>query len=782
MISDTAFHMIKNEMNALTLHSPFYEVYVSIYVLKPDVIRTSVTKHSPEIPIHSWAIAPGDTEMPLEGMDRQEISELFERPSYQLEESDTQLLLTTEKIKLVINKAHLHFTWYAIDEETKEEVWAAEDRSTQAYFFQIAKKAPVSHYLTRKPGELYFGLGEKTGNVNKYGERYRMLNIDAMGYDAEKTDPLYKHIPYCVTYSQSSGLAYGLYYDDYNECAFDLGKEKDNYHGSYRYFETRSEFLDYYFILGPDVPEVTKTFSWLTGRPARMPKWSYGYSGSTMTYTDEPRSQERLGEFIKNCRTHNIPCSSFHLSSGYTSIQDKRYVFHWNREKFPEPKRFAEDFHKEGINIIANIKPSLLVNHPKFKEAAEQGMTIKNENEEPLQQQFWDDLGVYLDFTNEKTIEWWKENVKEQLLHNGIDSTWNDNNEFEVWDPDAVIDLFGKKGRFQDHRAIFPMLMTKVSLAAQLEHNPGRRPFLVTRSGSAGIGRYAQTWTGDNDTSWHTLKYNIKMAIGLSLSGVYNFGHDTGGFAGGAPEPELLLRWIQSNIYYPRFTIHSWNDDNTVNEPWMYPEITEKVSGTMNWHRRLAGYLFSIGNHSSAEYEPIIRPVFYNFPKDPVTYKENDEFMLGRDLLVCTIVEPEQRERTVYLPAHAGGWYDLYTETWYEGGQNVSVPAPLEYTPVMVKGGSILPIEEETQVRVQLYPAAAGTSVSFSYCTSTEADGKEETAQFDMTMETSESAISVFIHKTGTAESMPQQFAFHMPSSDTRTLWINGEETALFHT
>ena len=89
--------------------------------------------------------------------------------------------------------------------------------------------------------------------------------------------------------------------------------------------------------------------------------------------------------------------------------------------------------------------------------------------------------------------------------------------------------------------------------------------------------RYAQTWTGDNFTSWKTLRYNLRMGHGLSLSGIFNFGHDVGGFAGPKPEPELFLRWIEQGIYWPRFSIHSWNEDGSANEPWMYPEILGAV-------------------------------------------------------------------------------------------------------------------------------------------------------------------------------------------------------------
>lgn len=774
------FYLSAQENNVLVFASDMQKMYFCVYVLEEKLFRVTLTRERPEMNIPTWAVAPGDTEVPFEGLDRNRLTDLFSLPAYETSETPEDYTIETPSLKLNINMVKLHCSWY--DKTNGRDVLIAEDRNTQAYAFQVAETAPTAHYLKRNDTDRFYGFGEKTGKVNKHGDRFRMLNIDAMGYDAEKTDPLYKHIPYYITYSPETDMAYGLYYDDYNECAFDMGREKDNYHGKYKFFQSHSDFLDYYFILGPAVAEVTRRFSWLTGRPALMPKWSIGYSGSTMTYTDEEKSQERLMNFVEDAGKYDIPCESFHLSSGYTSINHKRYVFNWNYDKFPDPVKFTEDFHANGIKIIANIKPSLLIDHPKHEEVLNNDLIILDKNGRPLLQQFWDDMGVYLDFTNEETIDWWKKNVKKELLANGIDATWNDNNEFEIWDPEADIHLFGRGGKFQDYRAVFPMLMTKSSLEAQTEFDTENRPYLISRAGSAGLSRYAQTWTGDNYSNWETLQYNIKMAVGLSLSGIYNFGHDTGGFSGNAPEPELFLRWIQSNIYYPRFTIHSWNDDLTVNEPWMYPEIVDKVSETIHWHQQLSGYIFSLLHKSSASYEPVIKPTFFDFGDDAATHNENDEFMLGEELLVCTIVRPNERERTVYLPAHPDGWYDMYTGQWYEGGQKVTVPAPLEYTPVMVKGGSLLPVENKAESRIDMYayPGQNSERTSFTYYDDNNRQHDPAVLSITCTMTADESGIHIDAHQEGSYDNGFSSMQLQLPKGESRKIFINGKESTRF--
>ena len=192
--------------------------------------------------------------------------------------------------------------------------------------------------------------------------------------------------------------------------------------------------------------------------------------------------------------------------------------------------------------------------------------------------------------------------------------------------------------------------MLRASMLAQCEHAPSKRPFLVSRSGGPGMQRYAQTWTGDNFTSWKTLRYNLRMGHGLSLSGIFNFGHDVGGFAGPKPEPELFMRWIEQSIYWPRFSIHSWKADGSASEPWMYPEILGPVREALNWRERLVPLLYTLLWRAHTHHEPVLRPLFYDFPDQAASYEENDEFMLGRDLLVAPIVERGAVSRRVWLP------------------------------------------------------------------------------------------------------------------------------------
>jgi len=566
----------------------------------------------------------------------------------------------------------------------------ARDRPTQAYNFGWWGEG-VRHYLVRDPAEQYFGLGEKTGALDRAGRRFRMSNVDAMGYDAERSDPLYKHIPFYITRHAETGLAFGLFYDTYADCEFDFGAERSNYHGLFRSFTAGRGDLDYYVIAGPAVADVTRRFTWLTGRPALLPRWALGYSGSTMSYTDAPDAQARMAEFIDRCREHDILCDSFHLSSGYTSIGPRRYVFHWNLEKFPDPAAFAASYRAAGLRLCANIKPCLLDDHPRFAEAKAKGLLICDAAGEPAWAQFWDGPGAYLDFTNPETQTWWREHVTADLLDMGVEATWNDNNEFEVTSPAALAAMFGAPAPAIETKPLQTLLMLRASRQAQRAHAPDRRPFLVSRAGAAGMQRYVQTWSGDNATAWESLKWNIRMGLGLALSGVSNSGHDIGGFSGPRPDAELFVRWVEAGVFMPRFSIHSWNDDGTANEPWMHPEATATVRGLIQLRYQLLPYLYDLAWRHHRGFEPIVRPVFHEFADDPAAYADTDDLMLGPSLLVASVVEPGAEARDIRLPA-GSAWRDFWTGERFDGGGQIRRPAPWGQPPLLVREGSAIPL------------------------------------------------------------------------------------------
>lgn len=204
-------------------------------------------------------------------------------------------------------------------------------------------------------------------------------------------------------------------------------------------------------------------------------------------------------QFICFCKEHAILCDFFQLFFGYTFINGKRYVFNWNYDKVLHFKMMSQEFYNAGIHLAANIKLCLLQDYFCYNEVAEQELFICDFEYNVLERfSFWDDEGFYLDFTNLQTVAWWQEGVTTQLLEMGIDFTWNDNNEFEVWDGEARCYGFGKEIAIKHIWLVMLFLMCRAFMEAQQKFALNKRLYLIFCFGCAGLQRYVQTWSGDN--------------------------------------------------------------------------------------------------------------------------------------------------------------------------------------------------------------------------------------------------------------------------------------------
>jgi alpha-glucosidase len=777
----TQWQWVRTEGNEVILRCDDKHT-LHLFVLEHHIIRILIECHDALRLDRTWTITPNSDDIPWQGRPRMS-TEGFTLPDFTCQKQDDSLQITTRQLRVTIHQP-LQIIW----EHKQNGTWhqLAADRRTGAY--QISPTAQgIAHFMHRQDDESYFGLGEKTGDLNRCGKRFEMRNLDAMGYDASVTDPLYKHIPFYITRTKQ-GASYGLYYDNLASCWFDLGNELDNYHAKYRSYRAEDGDLDLYFIYGPRVLDVTKSYVRLTGGTQFGPKWSLGYSGSTMQYTDAANSQTLLQGFVDQCRYYQIPCDSFQLSSGYTSIGDKRYVFHWNHDKVPQPKQMADYFHQHGLKLAANIKPCLLHDHPQYESVKAQKLFIQDsEDDQPEISTFWDAQGSHLDFTNPKTIQWWQQQVKTQLLEKGIDATWNDNNEYEIWDRQARCDGFGQPIPIGLIRPLQPLLMMKASYEIQREYAPNLRPYLISRSGCPGMNRYVQTWSGDNRTNWTSLRYNIKMGLGMSLSGLYNIGHDVGGFAGEKPDPELFVRWVQNGVMHPRFTIHSWNDDGSVNEPWMYPQITPIIRAAMALRYQLMPYFYTCLWQAHHDDEPMLRPTFLDHEHDHHTFRECDDYLFGPSLLVASVVEPKQRTRQVYLPDYQPGWYDFYSHQWFSAGQTITLDAPLEKLPLLVKAGSVLPLnpsvgisntKSDTQRTLLIFPPQGNgefNSTIFDDDGQSEGYRHNQFLQLDLSVSASSEEIHVTIHQLGDYRPQYQDVTLKLPKGERRSFIVNGK-------
>ena len=613
------------------------------------------------------------------------------------EETEKELVFSTDTLKLKMLKKPLAFRLY-----TKDGNLIYSDLTERA--FEKDQLGRLYHYNRMdRDKDHFYGFGEKTGYLDKKGRRMRMSPKDAIGHDPETGDPMYKHIPFYIRINEDNLHALGLFYHNSYDCVFDMGQEISGYWDRYSYYETDGGDIDLFLMNGPSMNHVVDLYTQLTGRMAMPTKQSLGYCASTMYYAElEKDCDQEIYKVIDKHEKEDIPIDNFWLASGYSSGEEDnlRYVFNWNHKRFPKPEEFFENMNKRGINVIPNLKPGILKNHPYADYFETENAFIKTpDGQSDYYGRWWGGEGRFVDFTSVKGRNAWKKLLEENILKKGTKTVWNDNCEMDgVEDRNAYCDREGLGGTMAELKILHSNMMAFLGKQAIHDVYPGERPYIINRAGYAGIQRYAQVWGGDNLTDWRTLKFNIATIIGMGLSGCANMGCDIGGFAGPAPESELLLRWIQNGIFQPRFTINSANNDNTVTQPWMYEENLPYIREAYHLRYRMFPYLYSLMREAHEDGMPVMRPLFLEFPEDKRCYSDKSlTFMFGSSLLVANVVEKDAKTRKLYLPAGCM-WYDMNDNLKaYSGGQEIEIPVDRSSIPMFLRDSAILVTTEDVK-------------------------------------------------------------------------------------
>lgn len=724
------------------------EIVIRLDAVSSSCVRTAIYRKNEEM-LPTFLVDP-ENKLLLSGRDRLS-TEGF---GGEFESVGNDEITLKNGIKLKIDTHNFLVSYY------DGERLLLSDRKPLAYNFSGEFGEGCVHYLNREENEYIYGLGDKTGEMNKNGKAYRIEATDCMGFDASSTDPMYKHLPFYIC--ENTAGCYGIFYDTSDTSYFDFGKEINNYYGPYKYFKTEDNCLVYYIFFGSKL-SVLKQFSALCGKAAFPPEWSFDYCASTMAYTDAEKSSEKMDEFLEKLKSVDLSCRGFYLSSGYTSIGPQRYVFNWNYDKFPDPKAFIEKFSSNGIEIIPNIKPAFLNDHPMYEELKRRGLFVKSTDGTPFVTQFWDGLGSYLDFTNPEAFDFWRGQVKEKLLDYGITATWNDNNEFDIKDCDALAHGFGKgEVKAARIRNTLTYLMVVSSYTAQWEKYPDKRPFLSSRGSNAAIRRLAQTWSGDNRTEFKDLRYCNLIGLTMSVSGLGFYGHDLGGFTGDMPSRELLLRWLQLGLFQPRFTIHSWNRDGSATMPWSYDDIIPSVRALFRQRKQLVPYLYNCAYNLSENGEPINAPLWLYYD-DERCRDITDSFMFGRDILVSCVFDEGSESVSVYLPT-GDDWY-IGGRLLKGGSETVLTIKPTDVMPYVVRAGSVIATDEaeygfraDRKLVFTVYPVREGVFESEFFTDDGEGYGylDNECVRLKFTVSCTDDGVSVSYINSGKTEITPE--------------------------
>lgn len=685
-------------------------------VLRPNVFRTTFTSKSHPLPPHPSVPLP-EKQVEAAGINVSSTS-------------------TTKEIKVGPITAIVDWTESAplvsVSLDGNQNGPLHQDLPHRSY---VVDGEGIAHYSRYNRDTLYVGLGEKAAPMNLAGRKFELSATDSFGYDIYRTDPLYKHIPLLISATPNGCLA--TFSTSHSRGSYSIGAEMDGMWGRYKVYRQDYGGLEEYIIVGKTLRDIVKTYADLAGYPLLVPRWAFGYLSGGMKYSmlDDPPASEALLELARKMKEHDIPCSAYQMSSGYTVAEKPpktRNVFTWNRHRFPDPEGFIKEYHKLGMRLVANVKPYLIGTHPEYEKLkAANALFIDPHTKKTAVARLWSAgggesaEGGHIDFTSAAGFQWWYDGVK-KLREQGIDCIWNDNNEYTVTDDGWICALDQPSLRVRDDvkdkpqiglwgRSLHTELHGKASHDALVDVAPDERPFVLTRSATAGTMRYAcSSWSGDNTTSWASMKGANALALNAGMSLLQCYGHDIGGFEGPQPSPELLLRWVQLGTYSQRFAINCFKTINENNigdviEPWMYPEITHLVRKAIKRRYAMIPYIYSLMLESHRTALPPQRWTGWGYEQDPEVWKApitegETQYWLGNAVLISGVYEPGVTQARVYLPKASDddeGYINLKAPYQYlEAGQWATIDAEWHGAgiPVLAKVGTAIPVGRDVQV------------------------------------------------------------------------------------
>lgn len=547
------------------------------------------------------------------------------------------------------------------------------------------------------------GLGERTRWNLRPGD-YRFWNTDPGGSYGLDADPLYLTIPLYYCNQQAGG--YLVFYENSHDGEARFGEEAQ--------FRFVGGALRVYVIEG-HLAEALEEYSRLTGTAPMPPLWALGFHHSRWGY----QSASEVREVLQGFRQHRLPLSSFHLDIDY---MDGYRVFSVDPVNFPDFDLLCEEMQVAGIKPVVILDPGVKMD-PKFgpfTTGKKQQVFCTLPDGKPVKGLVWPGWVHFPDFTNPEARSWWGEYYK-RMLDDGVAGFWHDMNEpasFSAFgDPTLPrVTMHHMEGRGADHEGahnVYGLLMDMAGFDAVRQANPNQRPWLLTRSGWAGVQRYAWKWTGDVESTWEALRMTIGTVLGLGVSGIPFSGSDIGGFSGN-PDAELYTRWFQMSTLMAFFRNHSAVTTER-REPWVFGEETTRILREMLLLReRLLPYLYTLAWEAHQVGAPVARPLSWLDPFAQELWEVDDAYLLGDKIMVFPVVEPGARQRRVRFPV--GGWYHFWDDAYFPDAGEAVVSAPIDQIPFFIREGSVLPQQEAELLTFHIYfsPTSKQT-ISYHY-------------------------------------------------------------------
>ena len=610
----------------------------------------------------------------------------------------------------------------------------------------------VSQTFALDKDEAIYGLGTiQNGKMNRRGEKKRMEQSNLEDFQNVL----------------QSIKGWGLYWENYSPTMFE-----DNAQGM-TFTSEAGVGVDYYFMFGGSADGVIAQMRYLSGDVPMVPLWTYGYWQSKERYKTARETEGIVDQY----RSLNVPLDGI--------IQDWQYWgsnYLWNAmdflaEDFSNGKQLIQNVHQKHAHFMISIWASFGPMTQQFRELEKIGCLMPFETWPqsgishvwPPMRDYPSGVKVYDAFHPEARAIYWK--YLKTLYDYGCDAWWMDSTDPDFFNPresDYEHKVYG--GTWRSQRNAFPLETVRGIYQAQRKDDRGKRIFIMTRSSYAGQQHYGSNmWSGDVNSSWDMLRKQVPAGLSFTLTGNPNFNTDIGGFfcssyntrgSGSAPKnpqfQELYVRWMQYGLFCPVFRSHG---ADAPREIWQFGQkgepIYDAIEKQIRLRYRLIPYLYSTAWQVTSNNDSYMRPLFADFAADKKVWNMTDEFMFGRSILACPIVDPQYTEEKVirtnamtgwdrrqesgdrsqetgvnwqeaksavkYLPKGTT-WYDFWTNQKYQGGKTVTLETQIDRVPMFVRAGSILPLGPEMQyvgekawdnLEIRVYPGANGSFVLY---------------------------------------------------------------------
>ena len=468
--------------------------------------------------------------------------------------------------------------------------------------------------------------------------------------------------------------------------------------------------IDYYYIKGNNADDIISGYRELTGKAPIVPKWAMGLWQSRERY----KRQDELVNVVKEYRKRKIPFDNIVLDWSYWPV-DKWGDHDFDPKYWPDPEKMISDVHELNAHIMISVWPKFYVGTENFKRFEKNGWLYMKNVE--LGNKDWiapGYLSTFYDAYNPDAREAFWDGLNTKLFSKGIDAWWLDATEPDIH---SNVTLAERKstmtpnylGTGTEYFNTYSLMQAKGVYEGQRKADPNKRVFILTRSAFAGQQRYgAATWSGDIVSRWSDLRDQWAAGINMGLSGIPYWTTDIGGFdlekryihpnqENLKEWRELNTRWFQFGAFCPIFRIHG---KFPFREIWnIAPKGTPEYNSMVYYDElryRMMPYIYSLAGAAYHQNATILRGLVMDFDADEMVHNITDQFMFGKAFMVCPVGHYQQRERSVYLP-ETTGWFNFYSNKYFEGGQTIQVKAPLEQIPLFVKAGSIVPFGPEVQ-------------------------------------------------------------------------------------